>query len=177
MAEGAARLTTTRVAERAGVSVGSLYQYYPNKRSLLAAVLEQHLQEVVAAIEMTCQQQEGQPLATVVPVLVHTFMAAKFARPDVSKALYSVAAELEGHDLVDRLTQRGQIAVCRLLASIPDARCADVITASFVVTTTMIGPVQMLLSVNAPQPFREKVQAELTELVMRYLSEPSLDCE
>ena len=36
--QGASRLTTTRVAERAGVSVGTLYQYYPNKRSLIEAV-------------------------------------------------------------------------------------------------------------------------------------------
>jgi AcrR family transcriptional regulator len=35
-------LTTTRVAERAGVSVGTLYQYYPNKQSLLFALLENH---------------------------------------------------------------------------------------------------------------------------------------
>ena len=33
--EGAARFTTTRVAEKAGVSVGSIYQYFPNKASIL----------------------------------------------------------------------------------------------------------------------------------------------
>jgi AcrR family transcriptional regulator len=37
---GPERLTTTRVAERAGVSVGTLYQYFPNKQSLLFSVLE-----------------------------------------------------------------------------------------------------------------------------------------
>jgi len=39
LSDGVERLTTTRVAERAGVSVGTLYQYYPNKQSLLFAVL------------------------------------------------------------------------------------------------------------------------------------------
>ncbi len=46
LSQGANRLTTTRVAERAGVSVGTLYQYYPNKQSLLFAVLENHLNKV-----------------------------------------------------------------------------------------------------------------------------------
>src|SRR5580704_11368515 len=46
LAVGSDRLTTTRVAERAGVSVGTLYQYYPNKQSLLHAVLEAHLTRV-----------------------------------------------------------------------------------------------------------------------------------
>lgn len=40
LSHGLERLTTTRVAERAGVSVGTLYQYYPNKQSLLFAVIE-----------------------------------------------------------------------------------------------------------------------------------------
>jgi AcrR family transcriptional regulator len=42
LAVGLDRLTTTRVAERAGVSVGTLYQYYPNKQSLLFALLKNH---------------------------------------------------------------------------------------------------------------------------------------
>jgi len=46
---GAEQFTTTRVAERAGVSVGTLYQYYPNKQSLLFAVLERHLNLVIRA--------------------------------------------------------------------------------------------------------------------------------
>jgi AcrR family transcriptional regulator len=45
---GFENLTTTKVALRAGVSVGTLYQYFPNKSALLAAVLEQYLATVMA---------------------------------------------------------------------------------------------------------------------------------
>ncbi len=43
---GYADTTTDLVAERAGVSVGTLYQYYPNKDVLLVALFEQHLEEI-----------------------------------------------------------------------------------------------------------------------------------
>jgi AcrR family transcriptional regulator len=51
LSHGTDRLTTTRVAERAGVSVGTLYQYYPNKHSLMCALLERKHDSVSAAIE------------------------------------------------------------------------------------------------------------------------------
>ena len=52
---GKERLTTTRVARRAGVSVGTLYQYFPNKSALLQAALKRHLDEVTDAIELVCK--------------------------------------------------------------------------------------------------------------------------
>jgi AcrR family transcriptional regulator len=43
LADGIEGLTTTKVASRAGVSVGTLYQYFSDKRELLTAALERHL--------------------------------------------------------------------------------------------------------------------------------------
>ena len=43
---GKERLTTTKVALRAGVSVGTLYQYFPNKSALLQAALRRHMEAV-----------------------------------------------------------------------------------------------------------------------------------
>src|SRR6202042_2185808 len=49
---GKERLTTTRVALRAGVSVGTLYQYFPNKSALLQAALRRHMDEVTESIAL-----------------------------------------------------------------------------------------------------------------------------
>src|SRR5579875_3230843 len=59
---GKERLTTTRVALRAGVSVGTLYQYFPNKSALLQAVLRRHLNEVTETVEIVCREQRANTL-------------------------------------------------------------------------------------------------------------------
>src|SRR5712672_2430629 len=64
--QGVNRLTTTRVAERAGVSVGTLYQYYPNKQSLLFAALAEHLDNVAAAVEAACERAHHQSLSDMI---------------------------------------------------------------------------------------------------------------
>src|ERR1700745_3626876 len=66
LSHGGDRLTTTRVAERAGVSVGTLYQYYPNKKSLLFAVLEDHLDKVSRAVEVACEEACRKPMSEMI---------------------------------------------------------------------------------------------------------------
>lgn len=168
---GLERFSTTRVAARAGVSVGTLYQYYPNKQSLLAAVLEKHLLRVVQAVEAACLQARGQPVARMAQTLVQAFVAAKFAEPDVSRALYAVTAEVQGEAVVARLSQRALAAVCDMLETASDKRFADLMPISFVLTTAVIGPVQALLSTAAPPALVAGVQAHLVTLVSAYLGE------
>ncbi len=88
LSHGAKRLTTTRVAQRAGVSVGTLYQYYPNKQSLLFAVLEQHMNRVAARVESACEGARHKPLAEMIREMVEAFVDAKMERADISVALY-----------------------------------------------------------------------------------------
>src|SRR5271156_1601969 len=74
---GKERLTTTRVAFRAGVSVGTLYQYFPNKSALLQAALKRHLDEVTEAVERVCREQKGNTLRQMGTALITAFLQAK----------------------------------------------------------------------------------------------------
>jgi AcrR family transcriptional regulator len=54
--EGYAAMTTNKVAARAGVSIGSLYQYFPNKQALLVSLLEEHLARVHPVVDRSLDE-------------------------------------------------------------------------------------------------------------------------
>jgi AcrR family transcriptional regulator len=60
--EGPAALTTNRVADRAGVSIGSLYHYYPNKESIIADLFEMRVQALMAEIDLMRERVRFQEL-------------------------------------------------------------------------------------------------------------------
>jgi len=57
--EGEVNFTTNRIAERAGVSIGTVYQYFPNKDAILAAIAERELTAVLALMRKVLLK--GQP--------------------------------------------------------------------------------------------------------------------
>lgn len=60
--EGAEALTTNRIAERAGVGIGSLYRYYPDKQAILADIFDEKLQAIDALYRQTLAQQDLEAL-------------------------------------------------------------------------------------------------------------------
>ena len=120
LAVGVDQLTTNRVARRAGVSVGTLYQYYPNKQSLLFALLSKHMDKVAEAMEATCDKARGRPLREMVGEVVERFLDAKLARTDISTALYRISAEIGGPAIVKRTTKRSQKALGKMIQTAPD---------------------------------------------------------
>ena len=59
---GVEGLTTNRVAEVAGVSIGSLYQYFPNKQALIAALLDGYMAAIAAAVGTTIAAYQDAPI-------------------------------------------------------------------------------------------------------------------
>jgi len=148
---GPDQLTTTRVAERAGVSVGTLYQYFPNKHSLLFSVLQQHLNHVSDAVERACRENHGERVSTMVDSLVHAFVDAKLERADISMALYAVATGREETALVRKVEKRAQVAFASMLATAADAQFDDLAFTSFLVFSAMGGIMRAILE-NGGRP-------------------------
>ena len=167
--EGLSRCTTTRVAERAGMSVGSLYQYYPNRDALLADVLARHLDGVADAVQRACDAKRGSPVADMAGALVTAIVAAKLRNPAESRALYAVAAEHGGIELVARTQARSVTAIAQMLATAPDARFADPTATAVFVLNVLLGPIRALLEGHAPPAFAITLDVELTRLLSSYL--------
>ena len=74
--EGAQRFTTTRVAERAGVSVGSVYQYFPNKASILFRLQSDEWRQTTQMLRDTLEDASHPPLVRL-RRLVHAFVKSE----------------------------------------------------------------------------------------------------
>jgi AcrR family transcriptional regulator len=170
LSHGAERLTTTRVAERAGVSVGTLYQYYPNKKSLLFAVVENHLNNVAAKVEVACENARHKPLAEMIREMVEAFVDAKMERADISVALYRVSADLGGAALIKRVGQRTRKAVEAMLQTAPDAKLpVDKVTIDMMLAA-LAGAIRALLEGAQSPAIVRKSREQLVLLCQSYMA-------
>lgn len=93
--EGWAGFTTNKVAETAGVSVGSLYQYFPDKLSLVDAIRERHLGDSMAAIRDRLQGDKPAPIF--VEEFVDAVIAAHSIHPGLHRVLLDEAPSSDGY--------------------------------------------------------------------------------
>jgi AcrR family transcriptional regulator len=166
---GKERLTTTRVAERAGVSVGTLYQYFPNKRSLLQATLRRHLVSVTEALEHACELNRNEPICLMVRAIADEFFRAKMKEPKVSLALYSVSSDVDGIRILEELRVRTEKALTSVLATAPERLAIDLELAGFMVQGAMTGVSRRMLEARMPAKEPEKLRGELATMLCAYV--------
>lgn len=169
---GYARTSTNHVAARAGVSVGSLYQYFPNKDAILTALLARHL-EIVASVvsaSLAALADPAVPLRAGVRRLLEGLRAAHEADPRLARAVEQQAGQMphvpEGlaahrHGTVER--------VAAILGSRPDVRPGN-----RALMAAMLGEVAEAVSgllVHGPRDAfaREELLDEAVEALARYV--------
>ncbi len=90
--QGWAGFTTNKVAEAAGVSIGSFYQYFPDKHSLTEAILHRHLDDCLAVVRRATRS--ALPAAALAAELVDGMIAVHSATPGLHRALLDDAPDV-----------------------------------------------------------------------------------
>ncbi|MGY4624113.1 TetR/AcrR family transcriptional regulator [Bradyrhizobium sp. USDA 4486] len=85
--EGFEKTSTNRIAEVAGVSVGSLYQYFPSKEALVAAVIDRHNDEIMHIVRAAFVEVADMPVEKAVRRLVTVAIEAHHIDPDLHRVL------------------------------------------------------------------------------------------
>jgi AcrR family transcriptional regulator len=166
---GKEKLTTTRVAVRAGVSVGTLYQYFPNKSALLRAAMRLHMEEVFTEVDQVCVGQRGQPVEQMAEALAVAFLAVKMRDPKKSRALYAVSSDVEGAKIAAGGVARVNDAIVGLLRSAPEMLTTDLPLMATVLQSTIAGVKRQLLESDMPETQFERMQRELVLVVRSYV--------
>jgi AcrR family transcriptional regulator len=171
---GYAGATTNRIAERAGVSIGSLYQYFPNKESILVVLLEQHTQEVADAVETIRRHvaEESHDLIAVLRHFVDAMVELHAKNPRLQHVLLEEAPRPP--HLKVRLQELEQAAVGStevLLRANPQVRVEDHRTAAYLVVQSIEALTHGFVVDPPDELGRERFAAELVQLLVRYLRE------
>lgn len=92
---GYAGTNTNLVAEIAGVSIGSLYQYFPNKESLIVALHQRHAERLSALADERMAVRQGQPLEECIRAVVHAVMEVHLENPELERMLETELSYLD----------------------------------------------------------------------------------
>lgn len=169
--DGPHRLTTTQVAERAGVSVGTMYQYFSHKQALFYAVNESYLNSLAEKMEKACRAQWGKTIGQMVETLVTTYWNAKTERPEVTRALYRSVVELDNDWLIKEFSGRVDRASAEMFASASDATFSDLSTVNLTLLATIFGTVRNVFERDLTSSERDAVLSQLIVMCKAYLSE------
>src|ERR1700691_619019 len=131
---GVEAVTTNRVAEVAGVSIGSVYQYFPDKRAIFSALHERHIREIDRLVEAKLMEHVASPLDTLMRAMIEAMVDAHTSDPELYELLSTeVPHRAEGtRDFAVRLQGAFRLAIASRADELKTRRDLD--TVVFVVT-------------------------------------------
>jgi len=170
--DGWAKTTTNHIARRAGVSIGSVYQYFPNKTAILVRLFERHvaLVQPVVARFLDDLQDHGCPVERSLRDLFVRLVAAHSVHPGLNRVLEEEVPRPRALERQGR--QRGQALVeevAQILRARPDVRVRQPLVAARVLEQTAEGLIRWMVH-SAPESLdREAFIDESVRMLSAYL--------
>ena len=169
---GYAAGTTARIASRAGVSIGSLYQYFPNKDAILHALAEQHLSEglTLSVQLLETLRASDLPLSATLQDIVDHMISLHEHNPGLHRLLYEEGLLPASLRQMAKQAEQFLIAeVGRCLSLRTDVRASDRQVQAYFVIHTIEHFTHRLVIDQAPPEFLQQGKDELVMLLLRYL--------
>ncbi|MCG8592466.1 MAG: TetR/AcrR family transcriptional regulator [Proteobacteria bacterium] len=168
--EGEECTTTNRVAKRAGVSIGSLYQYFPNKQALVRALFERHLAQAEAMRPPALRPGSDVPLEERVRLAIRWLLDVHAADPALHQVLTGIAPRVLGSEAL-RAFERAYHHVLRgvLEPYADELRPKNLELAAFVVAQCMESLIHGAVVHHPTLLDRDELAREMTTLLVGYL--------
>lgn len=162
--------STNKVALAAGVSIGSLYQYFPSKEALVAAVIEQHTGEMMALVVGALARVADAPVTEAAPELVRVMIEAHRVDPTLHRVLVEQIPRVGAMERVERLDAEAVVLVRAYLERHRDEiDVADLELAALLATTTVEAMTHVAV-LRRPELLADpRFVDEVATLVLRYL--------
>lgn len=163
-------LSTTAIAEQAGVSVGSLYQYFSNRDALVATLVERRYDRLEAVVAQSLEQpSDGASPRKTLSRFIDTLVAAYLFEPAVNRALLQCAAQVGLGDRAEAFEQRLTRALVAVAAR---ARTSDPPSqhgaAGFVLAKAVLSSLDAALKSDSPLLRDGTLRRELRTLVEQW---------
>lgn len=166
--DGEERLTTNRIAERAGVSIGSLYQYFADKEAIVEAIAERERDKVVTAIVKSLSDVDSADFEHVVREVVRTMVNA-FARRRRARRIVLMTMLRRWHNAPER---HGADEVAEFLVAAArgkkDSARPMTPVAAFVLTRALMGAIRGAVIENSPWLESQEFEDELVRLCLLF---------
>ena len=172
---GYAATSTNAVAERAGVSVGSLYQYFPNKDALIAALHTRHVEQMKAVIEDALARAMDASLVDGLVGIIEGSVEAHRVDADLHRVLEQQLEGLEivaAHDTFDEMLQERIVA---LLARHREALAVtDLRLAAFMLLHSSHAMIHAIVATRPRGVSLKAASAEIVRMMLAYLTAPKV---
>ncbi len=172
--EGFDKASTNRIAEVAGVSVGSLYQYFPSKEALVVAVIERHNQKIMRAVRGELAKAATQPLRQGVRTLIVMAVKAHSIDPKLHRVLAEQIPRVGRLENVETVNRENYTLFRSYLESRRDELSVDDLELASFVCVTSIEAVTHNAVLHRPEMLSDQTTEALiddtTRLVVGYLT-------
>ena len=140
--DGPTALTTNRIADVAGVSIGTIYQYFPNKDALVGALQDKYAEDTLSRVQSALADTETLPMNLVVARVAEALLSAHRAQRPIHRWLIdwrtAAGCQERYRDALDRQVE----LVSDFLARRPDVTMTDHRAAAFILVHAIEGIIE-----------------------------------